>query len=56
MLASLNFAVRKSLVNAFDYHTLLTVVNASEEEKKCNVELYFNEDLFDVRTLYARAR
>ena len=43
------FRVRKSLVNAFDYQTLLTVVNASEEEKKCNVELYFNEDLFDVR-------
>ena len=43
------FRVRKSLVNAFDYQTLLTVVNASEEEKRCNVELYFNEDLFDVR-------
>lgn len=43
------FRVRKSLVNAFDYQTLLTVVNASEEEKKCSVELYFNEDLFDVR-------
>ena len=43
------FRVRKSLVNAFDYQTLLTVVNASEDEKKCNVELYFNEDLFDVR-------
>ena len=43
------FRVRKSLVNAFDYQTLLTVVNASEEEKQCNVELYFNEDLFDVR-------
>ncbi len=43
------FRVRKSLVNAFDYQTLLTVVNASEEEKMCNVELYFNEDLFDVR-------
>ena len=43
------FRVRKSLVNAFDYQTLLTVVNASDEEKKCNVELYFNEDLFDVR-------
>ena len=43
------FRVRKSLVNAFDYQTLLTVINASEEEKKCNVELYFNEDLFDVR-------
>ncbi len=43
------FRVRKSLVNAFDYQTLLTVVNASEEEKKCNFELYFNEDLFDVR-------
>ncbi|MDE0301417.1 MAG: BatA and WFA domain-containing protein [Candidatus Poribacteria bacterium] len=43
------FRVRKSLVNAFDYQTLLTVVNASEEKKKCNVELYFNEGLFDVR-------
>ena len=43
------FRVRKSLVNAFDYQTLLTVVNASEAEKQCNVELYFNEDLFDVR-------
>ena len=43
------FRVRKSLVNAFDYQTLLTVVNASEEEKEINVELYFNEDLFDVR-------
>ena len=43
------FRVRKSLVNASDYQTLLTVINASEEEKKCNVELYFNEDLFDVR-------
>ena len=43
------FRVRKSLVNAFDYQTLLTVVNASETEKQCNVELYFNEDLFDVR-------
>ncbi len=43
------FRVRKSLVNAFDYETLLTVVNASDEEKKCSVELYFNESLFDVR-------
>ncbi len=43
------FRVRKSLVNAFDYQTLLTVVNASKEEKQCNVELYFNDDLFDVR-------
>ena len=43
------FRVRKSLVNAFDYQTLLRVVNASEEEKKFNVELYFNENLFDVR-------
>ena len=43
------FRVRKSLVNAFDYQTLLTVVSASEAEKQCNVELYFNEDLFDVR-------
>ena len=43
------FRVRKSLVNAFDYQTLLTVVNASEEEKQFSVELYFNENLFDVR-------
>ena len=43
------FRVRKSLVNAFDYQTLLRVVNASEEEKKFNVELYFDENLFDVR-------
>ena len=43
------FRVRKSLVNAFDYQTLLRVINASEEEKKFNVELYFNESLFDVR-------
>ena len=43
------FRVRKSLVNAFDYQTLLRVVNASKEEKKFNVELYFNENLFDVR-------
>ena len=43
------FRVRKSIANAFDYQTLLTVVNASAEEKRCNVELYFNENLFDVR-------
>ena len=43
------FRVRKSIVNVFDYETLLTVVNASEEEKKCSVELYFNDSLFDVR-------
>ena len=43
------FRVRKSIVNAFDYETLLTVVNASDEEKRCSVELYFNESLFDVR-------
>lgn len=43
------FRVRKSLVNPFDYETLLRVVNASEEEKQFNVELYFKEDLFDVR-------
>ena len=43
------FRVRKSLVNAFDYETLLSVINASEEEKRFNVELYFKEDLFDVR-------
>ena len=43
------FRVRKSLANAFDYQTLLTVINAAEEEKQFNVELYFNDDLFDVR-------
>ena len=43
------FRVRKSLVNAFDYQTLLRVVNASAEEKQFNVELYFKENLFDVR-------
>lgn len=43
------FRVRKSIVNVFDYETLLTVVNASVEEKKCSVELYFNDSLFDVR-------
>lgn len=43
------FRVRKSLVNAFDYQTLLRVINASEAEKKFNVELYFNDNLFDVR-------
>ena len=43
------FRVRKSLVNAFDYQTLLRVVNASETERQFNVELYFDENLFDVR-------
>ena len=43
------FRVRKSLVNPFDYETLLHVVNTSAEEKRFNVELYFKEDLFDVR-------
>ncbi|MDE0466675.1 MAG: BatA and WFA domain-containing protein [Candidatus Poribacteria bacterium] len=43
------FRVRKSLVNPFDYETLLRVVNASEGERQFNVELYFKEDLFDVR-------
>ena len=43
------FRVRKSLVNPFDYETLLRVVNASEEERQFNVELYFKGDLFDVR-------
>lgn len=43
------FRVRKSLVNPFDYETLLRVVNASEEGKQFNVELYFEENLFDVR-------
>ena len=41
--------VRKSLVNAFDYQTLLTVVNASVEEQVFNVELYLNDALLDVR-------
>ena len=45
----IQFRVRKSLVNPFDYETLLRVVNASEEEKQFNVELYFEENLFDVR-------
>ena len=43
------FRVRKSLVNAFDYQTLLTVVNASAEEKSFNVELYLNDAILDVR-------
>ena len=53
------FRVRKSLVNPFDYETLLRVVNASKAEKQFNVELYFStaqdpqtdqtENLFDVR-------
>ncbi len=43
------FRVRKSIVNAFDYETLLSVINTSDEEKRCSVELYFNESLFDVR-------
>ena len=43
------FRVRKSIVNVFDYETLLTVVNTSDEEKRCSVELYFNDSLFDVR-------
>ncbi len=43
------FRVRKSIVNAFDYETLLSVINTSEVEKQCSVELYFNENLFDVR-------
>ena len=43
------FRVRKSLVNAFDYQTLLTVVNASVEEKSFHVELYLNDALLDVR-------
>ena len=43
------FRVRKSLVNPFDYETLLRVVNAAEQEKQFNVELYFKDDLFDVR-------
>ncbi len=43
------FCVRKSIVNAFDYETLLSVINTSDKEKKCSVELYFNESLFDVR-------
>ena len=43
------FRVRKSLANAFDYQTLLSIVNASDAEKQLNVELYFNNALFDVR-------
>ncbi len=43
------FRVRKSLANAFDYQTLLTVINASVEEKSFNVELYLNDALLDVR-------
>ena len=43
------FRVRKSLVNPFDYETLLRVINTSEEERQFNVELYFKEALFDVR-------
>ena len=43
------FRVRKSLVNAFDYQTLLTVINASPEEQSFNVELYLNDALLDVR-------
>ncbi len=43
------FRVRKSLVNAFDYQTLLTVINASIEEKSFNVELYLNDAILDVR-------
>ena len=43
------FRVRKSLVNPFDYETLLRVVNAAEKERQFNVELYFKDDLFDVR-------
>ena len=43
------FRVRKSLVNPFDYETLLRVVNAAAEKRQFNVELYFKDDLFDVR-------
>ena len=43
------FRVRKSLVNAFDYQTLLTVINASVQEESFNVELYLNDALLDVR-------
>ena len=43
------FRVRKSLVNAFDYQTLLTIANTSDAEKSFNVELYLNDDLLDVR-------
>ena len=43
------FRVRMSLANAFDYQTLLTVINASVEEKSFNVELYLNDALLDVR-------
>ena len=43
------FRVRKSIVNAFDYQTLLTVANTSDAEKPINVELYLNDGLLDVR-------
>jgi hypothetical protein len=43
------FRVRKSFVNAFDYQTLLTVKNTSQAEKRFNVELYFDDAIFDVR-------
>jgi len=43
------FRVRRSLANAFDYQILLTVKNASDEEKRFNVELYLDDVLFDVR-------
>ena len=43
------FQVRRSMINAFDYQTLLTVSNMSDEDKTVNVELYNNDVLFDVR-------
>jgi len=43
------FQVRRSMINAFDYQTLLTVSNMSDEDKKVNVELHHNDVLFDVR-------
>ena len=43
------FRVRKSIVNAFDYQTLLTVTYTSDAEKSINVELYLNDGLLDVR-------
>ena len=43
------FRVRKSLANAFDYQTLLTVINASVQENSFNVELYLDDALLDVR-------
>jgi hypothetical protein len=45
------FRVRKSVRNPFDYQTLLTVSNMSDETKKVNVELYLDDVLIDVYPL-----